>query len=382
MKRKLDLLVIKTDSFDTETFVRDSVKYSKNSLVLLISFKGEISVAHAPKNNNYENKIWKYSIQNNKLRISGIVSFVVFIILITIILTAIFLKFRVRVVIIENTYAAIIAGLYRKLGRSKKSFYIPGDWLASGRRTSGASNIFNNYIFPVCDYLSCKLNDVVLDHNEKITKARNKYWGKEITEKKTKKYIYWLNQVKVNTNYYDNKKKKAICFLGNITEIYSFDIILNSLKILNNQYDIRLKIIGPENNLLRKVKNKAKLMKVEHFVDFAGYVDRHDLPSKLSDCFCGINIITDKNSHSNFSIPGKLIYYLSSLIPIIATKNIGPFMSVISDHKIGLMINADVKSFTDAVVDIYVNQKYYVERMRGLINSLPSANSFENIFKA
>jgi glycosyltransferase involved in cell wall biosynthesis len=381
MKRKLDLLVIKTDSFDTESFIGDSIKYSKNSLVLLISFKGEISVAYAPKKNNYGKKNWKYSLQNNKLCVSGILSFFLFIILISIILTAIFFKYRVRVVIIENTYAAIIAGLYRKLGRSKKSFYIPGDWLASGRRTSGASNIFNNYIFPVCDFISCKLNDVVLDHNEKITKARYKYWGKEVS-KNIKQYKYWLNQVKVRTNYYQKEKKKTICFIGNITEIYSFDIILNSLKKLNHQYDIRLKIIGPKSNMLRKIENKAKFMKIDHFVEFAGYVDRDDLPSKISDCFCGINIITDKNSHSNFSIPGKLIYYLSSLIPIIATKNNGPFTSVISNHKIGLIIDADVKSFTEAVVDIYVNQKYYVERMNGLINSLPTGNSFENIFRA
>ena len=373
---RIDILAFKCDSFDTETFIEDIISYSSNSIVLVCTVE-KIIVGYKSPNVNFGKTIfrhYKYKKQSSNYFIMFL-NFLSFCLLFIRLLTVICWKYRPKVCWIEGNYVATFVGILRKLNLTNKSIYVPGDWLASSSHKRFWSYISSNLIFTICDYLACKFNDVVLNHTAQIAEARYKFWGRKIA-KKEKLYLFNL-KIKAKSNM--EKKNNNICFIGSLREDSGLEIIVKALSEIRKFQDIGLKIIGPKNCHSEDLRQLSIRSNVDQYVKILGFVETEQLAEILSDCFCGINLITSTDSYSSYTIPAKIINYLQHLLPVIVTEGVGPLASIIRDNKLGLVIEPSQEAFINSVFKIYTENKQYRENIVCYINSLPKTNIKELI---
>lgn len=374
---RIDILAYKMYSYDTDAFIEDIIDYSNNSIILIHDFD-KITVSYKPSNVKF-NKITIRSFSTNNSKLNYYLSPLLLLIH-SFMLTKLFLiicwKYRPKVCWIENVYAAVIVGVLRKCHLCGKSIHVPGDWLVSTSKQKLFSYIANNLLFPILDYWACRLNDLVLDHADRITEARYKFWGKKVA-KKEKPYLY-KPRIKTN-NIRIDKMSKNICFIGDMRKDSGLDIAIKSLSYIRNQKDIVLKIIGPKRQNYDYFTNLTKEYHVEPYVDFLGFLETDKLGEILDDCFCGINILTSINSYSNYATPGKQIHYLQFLLPIIATENSGTLVTMIKEKKLGVIIEPLEDAFQEAIIQVYADQEKYRKNIISFINSLQQVSIKELI---
>lgn len=124
---KIDILAFKSYSYDTDSFIEDIICYSRNSILLIFDFD-KIAVYHKPSTINFKKRSIRFcKTKNQKLNyyISPLLFLVNTVIFIKFFLM-IYWKYRPRIYWIENSYAAVIAGILRKCQLCEKSIYIPG----------------------------------------------------------------------------------------------------------------------------------------------------------------------------------------------------------------------------------------------------------------
>lgn len=367
---RIDVLAFKMYSYDTDAFVEDILRYSRNS-ILLVHYFDKIVTQYKPPGVKLKANIINYiNIRNQSMNyyFSPVV-FLINIFLKCKLFLLICWKYQPKVCWMEDIYSALFIGLLRKFHLCKKSIYIPGDWVITSVSNKKLwSRIANNLCFPILDYLCCKLNDIVVNHVEKIEQARYEYWGRRIA-KKEKLYSYKL-QIRADDSNLDNKKN-GICFIGNMREDSGLDIAIRSLVELRKRNDFIIKIIGPEGKYCEHLKKIPSIYNIEKYIEFLGFVETDKFGEILSECFCGINLITDINSYSYNTIPGKLIHYLQYLLPVIVTEGVGPFTACIQENGLGVVIEPSQDSFIEAVSTIYINQNQYRENIVRYINSMP-----------
>lgn len=364
------MLAFKMYSFDTDSFIEDIICYSNKSIILVFDFD-KITVQYKPSNINFEKTTVRYCrTKNSKLNyyISPLLLLVDMLILIKIFLTICW-KYRPKICWIENLYAALVVGVLRQFRLCGKSIYIPGDWVVGDQNKQLLRYIGNNLAFPILDYLACKLNDEVVYNDEKIVKARYKFWGRKIAKReKTYSPIYFPGlSIKANNS---DTARNAICFLGDMRLDSGLDIVIKSLFDIRKQKDVVLKIIGPKRQTYEYFTKLAKECRVEAYVEFLGFIKTEKLVEILDDCFCGINMLTSVNSYSNYAIPGKQIHYLQFLLPIITTENSGTLVSVIKEKALGIVIEPSQRAFKEAIISVHEEQAKYRRNIIEFINSI------------
>lgn len=375
---KLDILIFKQYSSDTDSFIEDILDYKSNSVILIVDFD-KIMVRYKPSNINFKkNTILLFKTKSYKLNYY-ISPLIVFINMVKILKLFSFIcwRYRPKVFWVENSYAALIVGFLRKCHLCGKSIYLPGDWVAiKGNKKKLLSYVGNNLVFPILDYLACKLNDVVLNHTKKIAEARYKFWGKKIA-KKEKLYLY-QPRIKIS-NISLNKMNKNICFIGQMRKESGLDLAIKALSKIRQHQDISLIIIGPKTQYYEYFRRLSKQYHVEPHVKFLGFVETDRFINILSDCFCGINLLIVKDTYSFYTIPGKIMHYIQYLLPVIATEGTGYFSSVVKDNELGLVIEASETEFINAVYKIYHEQREYRNNIIKYINSFPKVDIKELI---
>ena len=364
MKRnkRISALIFEMDSYCTDYIVSDITKYNPNSLILIFS-SDRINVEYNPLNL----KVKSFKIFKSKylFPLSILIYFEKFLFLC--------IKYRPKVCWINNTYIAAIIGILCSLGLFKTELiYISGDWLGNKKETIVQK--LGALFFIVFDYLACRLSDKVLNSTVRIREERNKLWDKSISKNEG------ICPVFINIKSLYNIKRDTVCFLGAVMKHSGVDIIINSLdKIRENGFkeqDIKLKIIGSlsQNEYYSGISG----ISFKSYIKLIDFTERDKLSYVLSDCFCGVNLITNSNTHSSYTIPSKIISYLQFLLPVIATEGCGYFADVIKDNKLGIIIKPIEEEFTNAVVEIFNNQKEYRENIVKYINS---SLSVKNIIK-
>lgn len=375
--KKIDILVIKTDSFDTDSIIEDIVSYSNNSIILVIDYDRKITFQHKPANIELgRDSISLFKFKNTKLSyyFSSLLFLLEQLIFIKVI-SVLCWKYHPKICLIETTYLALIVGILKKFRLCDKLIYLSTDWLVNkSNKKKIISYIGNSLFFPIADYLACKFSDFVLNTTENIAEARYKFWNRKIA-KKEKLHLY-KTHIKANITGID-KKNKNICFIGSVREDSGLEIAIKSLSRIRRTQDVTLRIIGRKGQNHVYLEKISREYNVEGYVKFLGFVERNKLGEILSDCFCGINLLTDPNSISSYTIPGKIITYLQFLLPVITTEGIGPIASVIKDNKLGLIIEPLQDAFIDAIIEVYENQGQYRKNIISYINSLPKTNILE-----
>lgn len=379
-KENIEILAFKIQSSDTDDTIKKFVAYSQNCIVLVYDCE-KISIRYVGPGIHFKGTSFKFNrIENKKLnRLFLPFLFVLDLFCMIKVFKQIFKNYHPNVCWVENVFATCIIGFFKLFHSCEKIVYIPGDWLVNWSIKSPYSYIANNLFYPIVDYIACKMSDLVFSAGEKLLEERIKKYGVGVIKKE---FVYsplafpGTSVQAANTR----EKNKAICFIGDLRLDSGLDIAIQSLKELRKLRNIIIKIIGHKTVNYEYFKNMVIKYDVENYVSFLGHVDHSGLKDALSDCFCGINILTNIKSFSSYVIPGKQIYYLQFLLPIVTTRGGGILTPDIERKKLGAIIEPTPNDFCSTIPVIYDNQATYRKNILDYLSSIKHIE-LEDVFK-
>ena len=146
-----------------------------------------------------------------------------------------------------------------------------------------------------------------------------------------------------------NKNERKIVFSGVMYHHRGLDTLLDSVpKILEEFPSTEFILLGdgPEMN---KLKNIVKEKNMESHVKFEGWVDRKQIPGKISDALIGIGPLKRTTVTEN-ALPIKVLEYMASSLPIIAKKGTLP-NDVLQDNENGFFID-DAEELSEKIIEL------------------------------
>lgn len=383
--KKIDVLAIKADSFDTDWFIDQIISFSQNSIVLTFNYE-EMKFSRIPSGINIKDIKIK-PLQTRNLRLNYYLSPLLFFIDMTRYFFLFFklsLLYRPEICWVEGCLYAVLIGVLRRLRFCRKSIFVATD-LSPGH--SGAGSKFSlrhlgfHVFMPLMDGLACKLNDAVLNYTKKTSEVRTKFWGRNII--KDEKTYYFKIQNKAKCNLF-NSQRKSICFLGYARMDSGLDIVFKSLKTIRQKEDFNIKIIGPRGSPYHSnysyFRDLILKNELDAYVNFLGFLDRKKISFEVSDCFCGINLLTKIDNPSYYIIPAKLIDYIQFLLPIITTEGAGSMAKIIKENGLGLVIQPTEEEFIESLFIIYKKYEEYKNNIVNYINKLPDVSLKEFLY--
>ena len=270
----------------------------------------------------------------------------------------------------DNTYACVAFKLLN-IKTNINVVYASHDWLAGTKGNGIWSYIGKNFIFIVCDYISCKNSFKVLNHTQSVQKLRNNYW-------KNNNFNQILYYPKIFLKKIDVKKtkiKNKILFLGLVRNESGLSYILKNLKKnFDQKKNLSLKIVGILNEETTNLLNNKTY---SNFINSFGFGERNNFSELFSDCFCGLCLVTSSNSYTSNTIPSKVIDYIQYVIPEIATKNLGYTSDIIEKNKLGLLVENDLSNLMDQIDQIYINQNIYKDHISKYLSEYKYTNISE-----
>lgn len=280
----IDYLVYKSECFDTEAYREELKECGKGIMVLCKWVKTQELWVE-------DRLIFKF---NNNFIYNMLAS--------SLIMVYYSLRYRPRLLVIENTFICAIMGWVR----FGKLIYFGGDWLP-------------HPLFKIADFISCLWANVVWDTTPLINAKRKEYWKRNICKKNT---IY-VPRIKKD---FIPQKGKGVLFLGSVREDSGL-YLCNHLKSFN--------LVIPN------------------------HVPREEMKEEFSDCFCGINLLTSKDSWTIYTTPSKIFDYIRFGLPPIVSTNCGFIADLISYYKLGRVIDVEKDDLEKTLWNVYNKQDYY-----------------------
>ena len=344
------------DSFDRIPFTRDILSHSKNSMLFFYDFR-DIHLIHKPDHVKWFPKTIKFPWLKNQKTTDLLLPFLWLIFFGTFIFLSVILciVYRPKVCFTSNTWVGAVFGIARKIGLCKTFIYCSGDWLANQGNDGFLSRLANNYLFVYMDYIASATSDLTNSYSKLCEEARELYWGKKVPKKIYRRYP---PPIEIFSNAVSSKRIH-ICFLGQVRIDSGLDLVLPLLPELYRDNGTKLKIIGPTSTAKRtQIEETIKNQNLENFTELYDYLPVNEMKEVMSDCFCGINLITTEESYSSFAIPGKFIYYLQMQIPVLTTKNNG-LVEVIEENNLGIIIEPNPSLISSSIYKLYNDQETY-----------------------
>ena len=111
-------------------------------------------------------------------------------------------------------------------------------------------------------------------------------------------------------------KRQVIVYMGSFFYFSGLETVIRQLSLLKERPHLVLIGGGEQESELRKI---TKVLKLEQFVTFTGFVSYKDLPSYLSIGDVAINpMVPSLVSHK--ALPNKVLQYMASALPVVTTK--------------------------------------------------------------
>jgi glycosyltransferase involved in cell wall biosynthesis len=271
-------------------------------------------------------------------------------------LTRLCVRYRPRIVWIEHTYIAVVAGLLRIFGLCRCSVYSAGDWIAGARSAGFISRFHRNIFFPRMDAWACRLNTAVVNNTVRIGEVRSKFWGRRLPKNETT-YVYQprlMGTIDVDAERFD------ITFIGTLRIDSGLEILLRALaRPMSAAAAPRLIVCGKKSQDFERLEGLVRELGLEQRVDFKGYVPMEALADMTRSSCCGVNLLVAEGTFTTLTIPGKLMTYVQLLLPPIVSCHVGYFADVVAEHELGLVIEPTVEAFAEALARIQRDQRLY-----------------------
>ncbi len=206
-----------------------------------------------------------------------------------------------------------------------------------------------------------RLNDFLLNHmdtrvivtSKEMFDARNRRWNDKSVANSVLLEHVWAWFIDARRSRPLVREGNHICLLGTMRRGFSVPALFQILAELNAQHGIRLKIIGPENELCAEFREMVEHLGVADLIDWRGFVSDEALDGELANCFCGLNVHEfAHNDHSN-TAAGRVVHYMQNyLVPIVSPYS-GVLVSVIRDYQLGIVCLSDSESLKAAILQAH-----------------------------
>ena len=175
----------------------------------------------------------------------------------------------------------------------------------------------------------------------------------------------------------NKKKSRKIVFAGAMYYHRGLDILLEAIPyVIEKVPDAKFILLGSgaEMNKLKKIVSENKL---EHSVEFKGWLKREEIPKNISDASIGIGPLrlTDVTSRA---LPIKVLEYMAVSLPIIAQKGTLPD-DVLKNEKNGYFIE-NVNDLAEKIISL-LNQPEKVEEMGIQSSKMVQKFSWDKVVK-
>ena len=172
------------------------------------------------------------------------------------------------------------------------------------------------------------------------------------------------------------KDKKILVYIGNMGVAQGIKILIELADSLKNRKNIGFVFVGRGSEL-----NKLKNYVVKKDLDNVLFFDEID-PDEISDLLkmCHIGLISLDPLHKSHNIPGKLLAYLQSGLPVLARVNTGTdLQKIIEKENLGVVSNSskanEIKILVENLLANDANLKSISERCRLISSKMFSSKS-------
>lgn len=266
-----------------------------------------------------------------------------------------------------NTFSGIIL---KKLGRVEKVVYYVIDYVPKR-----FENRLLNNIYHWVDFYCVKNADQTWNLSTGVGKARLK-------DGLPKKYLPKQIVVPIGCHISISKNKtdrdainKRIVFLGALKKEQGVELLIECMpQIIKKVSRVKLIIIG-SGEQAKFLKNKAKKLKIEGFIEFKGFVrDGKKVDKILTNCHLGVApYILAKDSFKQFGDLGKIKIYLGAGLPIVMT-NISHITKVIKEKRVGVITKDTKEDIAKSITRILTDNNLLEEYSQ---NAITLAKDYE-----
>lgn len=149
-------------------------------------------------------------------------------------------------------------------------------------------------------------------------------------------------------NNWDNSAK-LLLYQGVINKGRGLEIIINTLKILPDNF--KLIIIG-DGPIKKELKNLSLKLNLSKRIDFINKVSINELLNYTSSSHLGINLLENYNLSKKFASPNKLYEYIHAGIPVIASNTVEN-IKVFNKYNIGKLVENNPKIISENIQLIF-----------------------------
>lgn len=273
-----------------------------------------------------------------------------------------------------NAFSGIIL---KKLGGVEKVIYYVIDY-----NPKRFENKILNKIYHWIDQFCVKYADETWNLSPRMTQARKKYFNFSGGNQKTVPIGVWFDRFERLD--FSQIEKHTLVFMGYILEKQGVQYVLDAIPdIIKEIPDFKFLVIG-DGGYLENLKKQTIKLKIEKFVEFTGYIEKHsDVEKILAKCACAIAMYEkyDKSGNLSFTYfadPGKIKAYLAGGLPILLS-DVPHNAREIEEKRCGFVVEQNKESIAKSVVAILKDEEKLKEYRKNAINYAKEFN-WEKIF--
>lgn len=251
---------------------------------------------------------------------------------------------------------AFAGWILRKIGKVKKCIYYVVDYTPQR-----FPNKLLNWAYHKVETFCAIHCDETWNLSHRMIEAREKFKGVRKERCGTQKVVpvgIWYGEIKRYS--IDEINKHQVVFVGHILKKQGVQYVLDAIpSIVRNIPDFKFLIIG-DGEYLNNLKNRAKELKIEKYVEFTGYVEEHrEINEMIAKSTIAVALYEKDDTGKNwtyYSDPGKLKVYLGAGVPVLIT-DVPYNAKTIEGEKCGKIVGLDSKEISNVLVNMIKDEE-------------------------
>lgn len=358
MKKKLDILLVKVDAFDSVGIINSIERMNKS--YVLITFNPKKGIYLSKNSLGLKKKLLSsLALTNLNNKIYYFLSPIFFL--------YDYVRFFFRIYIFtrnfktiknaycDNTFLSFILSFLKKTKKIKSFIYASHDWLPYHSQNKFWSLIgLKTFIY--FDYFASVNSNYIFNHTKMVSDLRNNYWNNKFIDKSIHfKPNFHFDKNNLNTN----KNKNQLCFLGLAKDYKGLEIIIRAIK----DTDYFLVIAGMNNEITSDLEAFCERESLTHKLKVTGYIERDEMINIVRCSSIGFNITTEK-SYTDIVLPSKFYDYILNFTPCIISNNQIISKEIVNKTKIGIAIESlNSDNLLKAIIKILDNYEFYQDKI-------------------
>ncbi len=243
-----------------------------------------------------------------------------------------------------------ITGLILKsVGYIEKVIYYTIDFVPQRFK----NNVLNN-IYHFLDKQSVKLADVTWNLTERMAEGREKVRGlsREVYNKQIIAPIgIWIDRIPKRKS--KQTSQNVLVYAGGLSPHQGVQVVLEAIPLVVKKLpNFVFKIVG-SGNYEEVLKKKSKQLKIEKYVEFLGYQEKHeDVEKILIQGDVAVAMYSKElDIWSYYADPSKIKSYLGCGLPVITT-NVTYMGDELEKRRCGVVVKYDKKVLADTIIKL------------------------------